>query len=273
MKAFRVRVPAEHEDWACAVLSELGTAGVEVRDAGDEVLLLSYFRDPPGAGDLEAAMSAVPGASVAPAEVPEVDWVARFREEFHAFSAGPFRVAPAWDVPEADSARLLVVDPGRAFGTGTHETTRLCLGALAALAEDRGLGRLLDVGTGTGILAIAGVRLGARLAVGIDLDPESADSAARHAALNGVHVRIVLGDGASPFGASCFDTVVANISAPLLKDRSVELLRALAPGGTLILSGLLGHDVPELRSAYAGQGSFTVREDGEWAALVLRKEQ
>lgn len=272
MKAFRVRVPDEHEDWASAVLWEQGTEGVEVANTGGEARLLAYFRDDVVASDLEAALAGVPGAALEAAEVPQVDWVARFRDHFRGFAAGPFWVAPVWDVPDA-RAQVLVVDPGRAFGTGTHETTRLCLSALVALAGERALGRLLDVGTGSGILAIAGLRLGAHLAVGVDIDPESTESAVRHAALNRAVVRVVRGDGAAAFRPGSFETVVANISAPLLRARRAELCRLLAPRGVLVLSGLLTADLPALRVEYGAEGTLSALDDGEWAALVVRRDR
>jgi ribosomal protein L11 methyltransferase len=271
MKAFRVRVAAEHEDWASAVLWEEGTAGVEVQSADGPCQLLAYFGDHVDARDIEAALAGMPGAEVEAVDVPAVDWVAHFREHFRGLAAPPFFIAPVWDVPSGELSRVLVVDPGRAFGTGTHETTRLCLTALASLAGERGMGRLLDVGTGSGILAIAASRLGARLAVGVDVDAESIESASRHAALNRVSVRLVRGDGGAGFRPASFDTVVANISAPLLRERRAELQRLLAPSGTLVLSGLLAADVPDLRAAYSPCGASSTLEDGEWAALIVRR--
>jgi ribosomal protein L11 methyltransferase len=271
MKAFRVRVADEHEDWASAVLWEEGTAGVEVQSAGGLCQLLAYFPDHVAARDIQAALAGMPGAEVEAVDVPPVDWVAHFRAHFRGFAAPPFFIAPVWDVPSGELSRVLVVDPGRAFGTGTHETTRLCLTALASLAAERGLGRMLDVGTGSGILAIAGARLGARRAIGVDVDAESVESASRHAALNRVAVRLVRGDGGAGFRPASFDTVVANISAPLLGERRTELQGLLAPGGALVLSGVLAADIADLRAAYSGCGVSSTLEDGEWAALIVRR--
>lgn len=271
MKAFRVRVPHEHEDWASAVLWEQGTAGIEVQGGSGCSELLAYFPDHVAAREVEAALAAVPAAELEAVEVPQVDWLAHFRDHFRGFAAPPFHVAPVWDVPRGEPGRLLVVDPGRAFGTGTHETTRLCLAALGSLARGPGLGLVLDVGTGTGILAIAAVRLDARLAVGVDVDPDSVESAIHHAQLNRVRVRLVRGDGGAPFRPGSFDTVVANLSAPLLHERRTELPRLLAPGGALVLSGFLASDVPELRPAYAGEHAPTILQDGEWAAMIVRR--
>jgi ribosomal protein L11 methyltransferase len=144
MRAWRVTVAAADEDLATAVLWEAGTAGIEVQPAPHaRVGLVAYFT-----GDAAAPISALlpPGATVEPAEVPEVDWVARFREGFTPLRVGRFLVAPSWDAPAVPSPDVLLVDPGRAFGTGTHETTRLCLRVLEDLAGRRALGRTLDLG-------------------------------------------------------------------------------------------------------------------------------
>jgi len=193
--AFRVTVLAAHEDLAVALLYEAGTTGIEVQAAaGGSVGLLAYFVAGPSRRGLERALTALPSAHVEAAAVPDVDWVARFRERFRAFDAGRFRITPEWDRP-VGGGDVIVMDPGRAFGTGSHETTRLCLGALESLAGERPLGHVLDVGTGTGILAVAARRLGASSAVAADLDPEAVDSARLHARLNGTDYAVVRADG------------------------------------------------------------------------------
>src|SRR5262249_7019484 len=184
-----------------------------------------------------------------------------------AFSAGGFEIVPAWETPPRGLRRVVRVDPGRAFGTGTHETTRLCLAALESLAAARPLERVLDVGTGTGILAAAALRLGARLAVAADLDPEATLEAGRHAALNALPLRVVCADGGRGFRDAAFDLVVANLSASVLAGRRSELERLLAPGGRLVLSGLLVTDLPEIEAAYRGLPLRARPTDGEWAAV------
>ena len=269
MHAFRVTVAEPDEDVATALLWEAGTAGIEVETgtAGDTVALLAYFEDE---ADLAAFRERLPAATIEAVSVPDVDWVARFRESFRAFSVGRFVIAPPWDRP-LGAEDVLLVDPGRAFGTGTHETTRLCLRALETRAAAGPLGRVLDVGTGTGLLAVAAARLGARTVVASDLDPEATASARAHARLNGETVHVVRGDGASPFGRGLFDTVVANLTAPLLVSQA-SVVGLLAPGGSLILSGLLEADVVEVEAAYATLGTPTERQDGEWVALVYEGE-
>jgi len=262
-----VTVAAADEDLAAAALGESGTSGIEVRPAPDgRVRLVAYFE-----GDATAPALALlpPAATVEPAEVPEVDWVARFRESFHAFRAGRFLVAPPWGLPtDAASRDVLVVDPGRAFGTGTHETTRLCLAVLEDLAGRRPLGRTLDLGAGTGLLAVAAARLGAAPVVASDLDPEATSSSRHHARLNDAPLHVVRADGARGLRPGTFDLVLANLMALLLVDRAAEIRALLAPGGALVLSGLLVEDVPYVRDAFAACGTPAPRVDGEWAALL-----
>ena len=273
VSAFRVTVAEADEDHATALLYEEGTLGTQVEPAEPgSVCFLAYFPTTLGLDErLSAAFSALVGARVVAVPVPEVDWVARFREGFRAFHAAGFLIAPEWDVPSNSDASVILVDPGQAFGTGTHETTRLCLGALRDLARERPLGRVLDVGTGSGILGVAAVSLGARVVVGIENDPDALPSAAAHARINKARVHLLRGDGARAVRNHAFDIVVANITAPLLCARRDELLSVCRPGGMLVLSGLLRSELPEVGDAYASCGAPAVLTDGDWAALVIER--
>lgn len=266
MHARSVIVPADREDEAVATLWEAGTCGLEVRPRADaQVELLAYFEDP---ADVEALSRALPGARVEAVPVPEVDWVARFREGFRPFRVGRFTVSPRWDALPPSPDRL-VVDPGRAFGTGTHETTRLCLEALEDLASRRRLGRTLDLGSGTALLAVAAQRLGAGPVFASDIDPEATAASALHARLNAGRIHVVRADGGTAFRPGAFDLVLANLMAILLVDRAAEVRALLAPDGALVLSGLLLDDVAPVREAFAACGPPRVRTLGEWAALVF----
>lgn len=264
-------VPADDEDRVTAVLWEEGTSGIEVRPAGeDEVALLAYFPDAPGLEPaLAAALAPLGRVRLQRTEVPDVDWVARFREGFRTFRVAGFVVTPPWEVgaspPPADE--LLIVDPGRAFGTGTHESTRLCLGLLRERAGRAPLGRVLDLGTGSGILAVAAARLGAAAVTAVDVDPEAVRSARHHARLNGVAVHVVCADLASALRPGAFDLVLANIAAPLLLERCREILALDAPA--IALSGLLAGDAEAVRAAYAPAGRIEARRDGDWVALLI----
>lgn len=270
MVAVRVTCPAAAEDEVVTLLWERGTLGLEQLAAGENTsVMIAYF--PSDAVDgLFGVVRAIPGARAEPANVKPVDWVAQFRAGFRAFDAGGFRILPAWEEGAASPGpRTLVVDPGQAFGTGTHETTRLCLAALERLAASPGLGRVLDVGTGSGLLAIAAIRLGARGCVAVDNDVEAILSAARHARLNRVSTSLLVGDGGRPLQRGRFETVVANLTAALLIQKSLELTGLRSAQGRLVLSGFLEPDVPELRDAYASLGPLEESRDGEWAALVI----
>ncbi len=273
MQAFQVRVIASEEEAATVSLWEAGTLGIEVRPADESrgrperIDLFSYF---PDEMTLEALRAALPGAQIEPIAIPEVDWVARFRETFRAFRAGRFHVVPVWQArAEADESKdVLVVDPGRAFGTGTHETTQLCLAALEDLARRRPLGRTLDLGAGTGILAVAAARLGGSPVVASDIDPEATRSSREHARLNHARLAIVRADGGRGLRSRSFDLVLANLMALLLVDRAPEIRSLLAPGAAVVLSGLLREDLPFVKQAFAACGTPSQHTAGEWAALV-----
>ncbi len=273
VQAILVTVADADEETASTVLWELGTLGVEVQ-AGlpGHSRLLAYFPTDTELATVRAALATLPGAVIEPAAVPDVDWVARFRENFRGFDVGSFRIAPPWDRPASVAAgeHLILMDPGRAFGTGTHETTRLCLRALEEAFVARPRASLLDVGTGTGILAIAALQLGASRVVGIENDPEALENAREHAALNGVTPELVRGDGARGVPAGSYDLVVANITAPLLRERAREILAAVKLGGRVILSGLLVDEAEAVTAAYSHAGPVERRLDGEWACLVVR---
>lgn len=267
MRAYRLLLSPADEESATVALWEAGTCGIEVRPFDDgRQELLAYFPDDVDPGPVLAR--ALPGVVGEPAEVAEVDWVARFRDGFRAFDAAGFHIAPVWAAP-SPGPEVLVVDPGRAFGTGTHETTRLCLEAVGELASRRPLGRTLDLGAGTGLLAIAAARLGAGPVAASDVDPEATAASHAHARLNDAPIRVVRADGGRGLREGAFDLVLANLMALFLVDRAAEVRRLVAPGGALVLSGLLRADVAEVRAAYDPLcGRARERTLGEWAALV-----
>ncbi len=274
IQAVLVAIAEDDEDHASAILWELDTLGVEVRvGAPGETLLVAYFAaDERLPKRLREALAPLPGARVEPSAVPDVDWVARFRENFRGFDVGIFHIAPCWDLPVSllPGQRLILVNPGRAFGTGTHESTRLCLRALADAFREASPQRVLDLGTGTGILAVACALLGASEVTGVDDDAEALESAREHAVKNGVRLDLRLGDGGRALEAGRYDLVVANLTAPLLRERAREIARLARPGGRLVLSGLLAQEAPSVVAAYAASGAVTEAVDGEWASLVFR---
>ncbi len=273
MIALSLRVPAAAEDDAVALLWELGTVGIESCDvAGTEVAtLLAYFPKTVSIAEITGTIaSTFPGGTATQVPVPEVDWVAEFREGFRPFHVAGFHVLPEWDSSARPGADVLIVDPGRAFGLGTHESTQLCLALLREAAGTRPLGRVLDVGAGTGILSVAAARLGASSVTALDIDPDAVAAARRHAGLNQVSLRLVHADGARCLRPEACDTLLANITAPLLIERAQELTAVF--GDRAILAGLLREDAPRVMAAFASPDlhpAMTLR--GEWAAVAITR--
>ncbi len=264
--------PAALEEAVTTVLWEMGTSGTEaLPGAAGENAVIAYFLERDGLQTALTASLRSLNARAVPTDVPDVDWVARFRDGFRRFRVGSFEIVPVWETsPPAADPRVLVVDPGLAFGTGTHETTALCLAALEERAAAVPLRDVADVGCGSGILGIAALRLGARRVVGVDLDAEALPAARDHARLNGAPVRLVRGDGGRALAAGAFDVVVANLMTALLLERRDELAALRRPSGAvLLLSGLLASDVPEVTAAYGTLGAMGVRTRGEWALVSV----
>ena len=194
------------------------------------------------------------------------------------FGDGALLLRPSW-IPRrpGDPARELVLDPGRAFGTGQHETTRLCVDRLAALARDPGVRpeEALDLGCGSGILALAAALLfpSIRRLVAVDNDPEATETTRENAEHNhlGHALEIVTGTLADVAGR--FDLIVANIRPSVLIPAAPELARRLNPGGVLILSGILTEEGDLVAAPYEAAGLELEGRpiDGEWTALVLRR--
>ena len=172
---------------------------------------------------------------------------------------------------------VLALDPGMAFGTGLHPTTRLCLAAIEAVADRRaspgGGARVLDVGCGSGILAIAALRLGAATALGVDVDPIALEATRANARRNRVARRLRTQDGSLPSGQPPFDLVLANLIASLLVRLAPELASEVRPQGLLIASGIFRDREPDVVTALTGVGFQLVERtmEGDWVALTLRR--
>ncbi|PAP76888.1 50S ribosomal protein L11 methyltransferase [Rubrivirga marina] len=208
--------------------------------------------------------------------VPDQDWNARWEASLQPIEAGPFVVAPSWTEvpPDAGGATVLRIDPKMAFGTGYHETTRICLRLLADAVPEAG--RVLDVGTGTGVLAIAALRLGAASAVGVDVDPWSVTNGRDNAALNGVADAFDVREGSvETVPETGFDLVIANIISSILDPLLPGLLERAPPSASAILSGLLASERDRFVDRLAGEGFDLVAEAAEnewWGGLWRRAE-
>ena len=207
------------------------------------------------------------------APVPDQDWVRLTQSQFAPVDITPdFWIVPTWHDLPAAATRSIRLDPGLAFGTGTHPTTRMCLRWIACHGEAQpsadGLGRVLDYGCGSGILAIGAAKFGATQVDAVDIDTAAVESTEYNAAANGVQLHAGLPDKAS----GQYQTVLANILATPLKVLAPLLCNHVAPGGSLVLAGILERQAQELKDAYAPYLALTVAdsEDG-WILMTATR--
>jgi len=201
-------------------------------------------------------------------ELPDQDWLTEWKKHWQPVEVGRFVIAPSWSEPHAGSERIVIrIDPGMAFGTGTHETTRLCLKAIDKYFSG---GSFLDVGTGTGILAIAAAKLApAARIIACDTDADAIQIARENAVLNTVGQRVDFRVGSIAEEIPSADFVCANLTTPVI----IELLPALlaATCGRLVLSGILDSqfEMVNRRLMQLTASVNEVMQDGEWIALVI----
>lgn len=223
--------------------------------------------------DLSALGFAVPGAEPSVAPLLEGAWAEAWRQGFPPRAVGRrLMVVPPWDVPpDPDGRRLVIIEPGRAFGTGTHESTLGCLELLERFLDTRQVSGALDIGTGTGILAIAALRLGVPEATAVDVDPDALREARKNAERNGVERRVHL-YLAGPEGLhGAFPLLLANLLAASHTALAPHYRRLVTGDGTLILGGLLSDEAPAVVSALAAHG-FVPGDRAElngWLSLFL----
>jgi ribosomal protein L11 methyltransferase len=245
LKRISIRVPLERGEEARAEWIERFPDGFEERESAAELELAAYVEHVP------------PGLEDATVEQVEAGWEDRWRQFHRPVRIGPLWIGPPWETAPAD-ALAVTIDPGRAFGTGAHATTRLCLDLLLAVAP----GSLLDVGCGSGVLAIAAAKLGFAPVLAVDDDPLAVDATRANAAANGVELEVALADVlAEPLPAA--RVAVANIAlAP------VEALGARLDVELLVAAGYLETDEPRL----PGWRRRTRRRAAGWAADLYERE-
>lgn len=275
-------VSDRYYEQVCAVLWELGTSGLEEKPLkSGRVRIRAYF---PMSSEFSAVSAAFLasclkiGAPVEPFSShvqEERDWLKKWRSQLKPFLAGQrFYIIPRpeLDDPVPGERIPIWIEPGMAFGTGTHETTQLCLRSLERI-QLKGKS-LLDFGTGSGILAIAAVRLGARRVVACDIDPEAISIARSNSVINGCDREIewVTG-GISRIGRNRFDFVVANLTADVIESLLPQFASCLKPGGTLFFSGILMDQVSCLRKAIQSHRLAVLKQDtkGEWVCLTTSR--
>ncbi len=220
---------------------------------------------------LAAIEPAAAEARITTALLPALDWDAVFRAHHRPLAVGRrLLVAPPWDVPEGTGREVLVVEPGMAFGTGQHETTRTCLEEIEAAVADRTVRRALDVGTGTGVLAAALARLGVGHVVALDTDVAALPLARANLLRNRAGNVALLAGGVAAV-RSGFDLVVANLLADILVTEAAALAAAVAPAGRLVASGLLDTQVDAVTAAFPDFRLAAMRAAGPWRTLRLER--
>jgi ribosomal protein L11 methyltransferase len=278
-------VSADHSGWvtvtvnpgreADAVLAALFEAGAQgIQEVGG--LYVTHVEGEQAAHDLcAAALRANPEARIDTAPLPDVDWTEKWKQGVHVQTLGGLRVAPPWLAGDLDPATTIVIDPGMAFGTGEHATTRGVVRLLQRVLRPGA--KVADLGAGSAVLAIAAAKLGAATVAAIEIDPDAIGNAEENVRRNGVAavVRVIEGDAASllPLVAPV-DLVLANIISTVLIELLPTLALALAPEGHAILSGMLYAERDDMLRAFDDTGWRLVAEDHEdawWSATIVRR--
>ena len=315
-KEFTIHTTTEAEDLITDLLSENGITGVEIRDhmqimdndtmeiyedvmpkqeADDGLADVVFYVDEAedsapilqkvmeGLEELRTFMNIGDG-TVTASETEDVDWINNWKTHFHAFYVDDILIKPTWVEKPADSheALMIEIDPGTAFGTGSHETTKLCITAIRKWMKEGDT--VLDVGTGSGILSIVALLTGAKFAFGTDIDPLAVQTALENAALNGVKpedFRAVLGniiddpETQDAAGYGKYDLVVANILADIIIPLQSEVTRHMKKGALLVTSGIINLKEEAVRKALSANDELEIIDEthlGEWVSFVARKK-
>ena len=290
---------SEHEHWYAIevivspdaveavehLLNEFDAVGIEIdqlrKKADDDVTVVGYFSEPISEADVKESLDHTLAAfdiddsnvrSINSREVENADWLSEWKKHWRPTRSGRFVVAPSWfDVEDEASSVVIRIEPNMAFGTGTHETTKLCLRAIDEYYD--GEMSFLDVGTGTGILAIAAAKLFTTSnpkILGIDVDKDSVDIARENAAANDVSDKIEFVQRTLDDGIPDFEFVCANLTLDVISPMLPKLIEKTQK--TLVLSGILTEQedsiVKELNRL--GLKDQTIWRDGEWIAVLVR---
>ena len=292
---FRIKTVTEAEDIIISTLYDLGLEGAQIEDkvplekedgslevAGEktttEAVLADVKRE---LEDLRQFMD-IGEASVVVDETEDIDWINNWKQYFHQFYIDDILVIPSWEniKPEDTDKMVLHIDPGTAFGTGMHETTQLCIRQLRKFITPET--ELLDVGTGSGILAILSLMFGAKHAVGTDLDICAVEAVAQNCEVNGIdpaQFDMMIGniitdkEVQDKVGYECYDIVVANILADVLVPLTPVIVHQLKKGGIYITSGIIDDKEQTVVEAVkaAGLEVLEVTYQGEWVSVTARK--
>jgi ribosomal protein L11 methyltransferase len=274
-------VPEALKDAVSGELSELGASGIwESEESGPgEIELVAYFDVTPDLDIIRDALTplferdGLEPPQLHAASVKDQDWGEQWKKKWTSFALGRrFFVVPSWSDSECPADRLpIYIDPGQAFGTGTHETTQLTLEAMEVWMEPRKT--VLDVGTGSGLLAIAAKLLEARAVHGCDTDPVAIQVARENLERNSAESIGLMCGSIDAVAGDAVGFLLCNLTADVITEILPEIRRVMRPQGIAVLSGILNSQSRDIRQK-ADQAGLTIlqeRSRGEWCALVLRK--
>ena len=311
---FTLKTRSEVEDIVISTLAEAGVEGVEIEDkvplteqdkqqmfvdilpdgpADDGIAYLNFYLDEKE--DKEELLANVKDAleelrmfvdigegTITESQTEDKDWINNWKQYFHQFYVDDILIIPSWEEvkPEDKNKMIIHIDPGTAFGTGMHETTQLCMRQLKKYVKD-GM-EILDVGTGSGILSIAALKLGAGHAVGTDLDPCAVEAVKDNMEANHIDpsdFTMMIGniitekEVQDKVGYECYDIVAANILAEVLQALTPVIVSQLKPGGIYITSGIIDDKEQVVRDAVeaAGLKLLEVTYQGEWVSVTAQK--
>jgi ribosomal protein L11 methyltransferase len=281
---------------AQSALLESGAIGVETDDGempdgskkyGENILIKAYFEESPGlevsiqnALDRFLTECEMPTIEASFCVMPEEDWQGNFVRSCTTFVVEPdIYIVPSFEIENFDKTDRLFIemDPENAFGTGQHQTTKLCLTSIYDLMKKRSQSKLethaLDVGTGSGILAILLKKLGASSVLATETDEDALITARKNAQKNEVELETLVVSEEYVYDERCFDLVVANILAPVLIAMAENLANALKPAGEIILSGVLLVQAESVKNAFLEQGLTFVKQTqmDDWCAIIFSK--
>ena len=314
---YTLKTTADAEDLISSMMQDVGIQGIEIEDKvplsqrdkeqmfvdilpdvpdNDGVAYISFYLEPDeeqaeilrkveeGLDEIRSWGVDVGEATITASETEDKDWINNWKEFFHQFYVDDILIKPSWEEvqPEDRDKLLIQIDPGTAFGTGMHETTQLCIRQLRKYLTPETV--LLDVGTGSGILSIISLKLGAKRAVGTDLDTNALEAVKENMKVNGIDpssFEMMIGniitdkETQDRVGYSCYDIVVANILAEVLVPLTPVILNQLKTGGIYSTSGIID-DKEELGVKTIKDCGLTVLEvthQGEWVSVTARKDQ
>lgn len=275
-------IPRDQEELVTNFIIEEIAFGLVTEDVYDDIRVIFYVPSADNATtkidklkkylDIMSIPAPVDGFSFKYTEIKEIDWIKQYQREFKSVDLDYLVIKTPWDKGEYGDKKVITIEPKMAFGTGKHETTRLCLAALKD--EVREGMTVLDLGTGSGILSIYALMLGANSAFGLDIDPEAVPNAVENAQINGVADRFSAEHGSMDkiSGENIYDMVISN----LIYDGIVELFddfkRVLKPDGTMILSGILAEQRKDLSEYIEKRVSadINIMQLNEWLCYILR---